>query len=393
MGSLLAACRGGAQTADIAQSCSANVRERRILALPDGRRVLLSVTGAAWDGVDVATVGVRTRVETPRGGVAHNDSILGLVIGGNGETRAIPNPFVGQRRILSRVAPKTGGGWHFLVVTRSDTTDDLGVDAMYTDSATIWHGEADRAGTTNWKPIAFVAGARSRLVAEFASELATVGNDLAFAYAFGPDVRVTAMVLLRLRGGKWRADTVEHSDIGAYVRVTDDGAEWLVTNARFALRGFRFGDRWRPPEVLSESKTNGSFLTSHVVKTDNKVFVSWVEGGSEGRTSALWAADARSTQGRAEKLADRYEEPGANAVAAVSASSAVWLLANSERGGLDLVVFDGVRRRSAGFVSAPRGLRAFAGNASRNEVWWISDGLGETINRWSAFMRVRLACG
>ena len=267
-------------------ACSTMAGPSRRLELPDGRVVSADFRSMARSGSTVLAVGRHAYVFPASAGSLTPpqlpDSIIGVTIDGRGAVALVPNPSLPVRVFHPRVAPAPDGRFHALWVTGLDSVVDLPEPA---DTATLWHSTFGNGQWTTPSRLMTFRGAR--LNPELASALIAHNDELAVLFPF-VERRTTlaegGAILLRLRAGRWVADTLRTPSAPIITRALYRG-EGIISLLTFTdttvgrsegLYFSRFEDGWSRPVRIAGDGTLP--VTAPVlVQRDSGYLVSWID--------------------------------------------------------------------------------------------------------------------
>lgn len=243
-----------------AAACTTIADPSRRMELPDGRIVSIDVQSVARAGTSILAVGryayVFPRSANSRTSPGMVDSILGVLIDGDGRVTLVSNPATPRTILYARAVAGPDGDFTVLYATSAPE----GLQA-HTDTATLWLAPL-RDGT--WGVPSRVTSVRTASL-DRASALLQKGVELAFIYPFRDDRRHDedgGAVLVRQRHGTWTLDTLrterEPTSISA---AYDPVRESIVVVLPVADRQppllaqrliiARFDSSWSEPEAIA----------------------------------------------------------------------------------------------------------------------------------------------
>lgn len=248
------------RTPPTAPACTTIADPSRRVELPDGRIVSIDVQSVARAGTSILAVGRHAYV-FPRGANSRTspgmvDSLLGVLIDGNGRVTLVPNPATPRTVLYMRAVAGPDGEFSVLYATSAPE----GLPA-HTDTATLWLASLRRGV---WGTPSRIAGVRTASL-DRASALLKARGALAFIYPFRDDRRHGddgGAVLVRQRRGTWTFDTLRTEtepttisalydpDRGSIVVVLPIGDQRppLLAQRLFMVR---FDSSWSKPEAIA----------------------------------------------------------------------------------------------------------------------------------------------
>ena len=243
-----------------AAACTTIAALSRRIELPDGRIVSIDVQSVARSGTSILAVG-RYAYVFPRSANARTspgmvDSIVGVLIDGDGRVTLVPNPATPRTVLYARAV--AGPDDDFSVLYATSAPEGL---RSHTDTATLWLASL-RHGV--WGRSSRIASVRTASL-DRASALLQAGEALAFIYPFRDDRRHDedgGAVLVRQRRGTWMFDTLRtdteptsisaiydpvRGSVVAILPVADHRPPLLAQR----LLMVRFDSSWSEPEAIA----------------------------------------------------------------------------------------------------------------------------------------------
>lgn len=196
--------------------CTAQIGRHLPVRLTDGRSVFVEAKAFAPSRSRVLIAGTHNFLFGQQGRPSI-DSVLGVVVGADGEGSLVPSPIDARRVGVVRAAGREDGGWDVVLSERTNPQQD--------SALRLWHAVYDGS---RWGPLTPIPVPISRrLHVGDASELVRSEAGLSWAVRSVTRQQPTAISVFTLRQGQWSSEVLP-SPGAAYIALSSSENSGLV---------------------------------------------------------------------------------------------------------------------------------------------------------------------
>lgn len=212
-----------------AKACAAAPYRREFLRVEGGRRLYVEPHTMVRSGDETLLAGSPTYLFRPNAAdLEAADSLMGAVIGADGQARGVRAPIDAHRMRLVRAAPRPGRGWLVAFAEVAEWKRDFGDERI----TRLWSGEYDGRNWSRLDSLPMARGWTPLLLDP--SPLVVQGDSVLWAIAASATSLPDGVVVYARVAGRWTATPLETRGFTSVSAARDDRSGFLVSVTQYA---------------------------------------------------------------------------------------------------------------------------------------------------------------